>query len=242
MTDSKPEIFQSCGIGFKTPAIPEEYQSNSDIQAQIFLRKSYPCGRKDESNLLPFIFEAPKMPMNNEFQLVFEAPNELLECPDNIQTMQWNGDVVENQVQVTAPAPAQEFSLVNSLANLSAENYTEHIPQILEVMQPAPISNNQMSKILDQNSGGGLVNFLSNMQDASKTKETKGTKRRPEILVNTEGQLLSNSMFLSKGGPKASNKGQNKVADTDLLSDRTMAVLKLVESLEANPPGFKGTA
>merc|ERR1719219_2845391 len=115
--------------------------------------------------------------MNNEFQLLFEAPNELLECPE---TMQWNGDVVENQVvQVTAPPPApQEFSLVNSLANLSAENYTEHIPQILEVMQPAPISNNQMSKILDQNSGGSLVNFLSNMQDASKNKETKGTKRR----------------------------------------------------------------
>ena len=81
MTDSKPEILQSCGIGFKTPAIPGEYQSNSDIKAEIFLRKSYPCGRKDESNPLPFIFEAPKMPMNNEFQLVFEAPNELLECP-----------------------------------------------------------------------------------------------------------------------------------------------------------------
>jgi len=223
MTDSKPEILQSCGIGFKTPAIPEECQTKSDIEARIFLRKSYPCGRKDESNQLPFIFEAPKMPMNNEFQLVFEAPNELLECPD-IQTMQWNGDVVENQVQATAPAP-QEFSLVNSLANLSAENYTEHIPQILEVMQPAPISNNQMAKILDQNSGGGLVNFLSNMktmQDVSKTQETKGTKRRPETLVNTEGQLLSNSMFLSKGGPKASNKGQNKVADFDLLSDRTL--------------------
>merc|ERR1712141_901682 len=177
--------------------------------------------------------------------------------------MQWNGDVVENQVvQVTAPPPApQEFSLVNSLANLSAENYNEHIPQILEVMQPAPISNNQMSKILDQNSGGGLVNFLSNMQDASKTK---GTKRRPEKpvnpegqllsnsmylskggpkasnkgqnkvaenLVNTEGQVLSNSVFLSKGGPKASNKGQNKAADFDLLSDHSLAVLSIVESL-----------
>ena len=80
------------------------------------------------------------------------------------------------------------------------------------------------------------------IQNPEVEAETKGTKRRPEILVNTEGQLLSNSMFLSKGGPKASNKGQNKVADTDLLSDRTMAVLKLVESLEANPPGFKGTA
>merc|ERR1719242_2834387 len=104
MADSKPEIFQSCGIGFKTPAIPEEYQSNSDIQAEIFLRKSYPCGRKDESNPLPFIFEAPKIVNEPWSSFVFEAPKELLECPD-IQTMQWNGDVVENQVQVTAPPP-----------------------------------------------------------------------------------------------------------------------------------------
>ncbi len=104
-------------------------------------------------------------------------------------------DSVEKE---TAPPPApQEFSLVNSLANLSAENYNEHIPQILEVMQPAPISNNQMAKILDQNSGGGLVNFLSNMkpmQDASKAQETKGTKRGPQNPVNSEGQLLSNSI------------------------------------------------
>ena len=177
--------------------------------------------------------EAPSLIQNPEV----EAEPKTMEVIDSIiSTM----DSVEKE---TAPPPApQEFSLVNSLANLSAENYNEHIPQILEVMQPAPISNNQMAKILDQNSGGGLVNFLSNMktmQDVSKTQETKGTKRRPETLVNTEGQLLSNSVFLSKGGPKASNKGQNKVADFDLLSDHTKAVLNIVESLEANPPGLK---
>ena len=64
IADPKQEIFQSCGLAFKTPAIPKEYQSNSDIQARIFLRKPYPCGRQDESNKLNFVFEAPKLADN----------------------------------------------------------------------------------------------------------------------------------------------------------------------------------
>ena len=59
--DQTQETFQSCGIAFKTPQIQPEYQCGSDIHAQIFLRKTYPCGRKDESNKLPFIFETPKL-------------------------------------------------------------------------------------------------------------------------------------------------------------------------------------
>ena len=82
ITDPKPEIFQSCGIAFTTPVIPKEFQSNSEIQANIFLRKSYPCGRKDKSNKLPFIFEPS------------------LDC-----TMEWIADVVgniKNPIQLTA--------------------------------------------------------------------------------------------------------------------------------------------
>ena len=68
MADPKPEIFQSCGLAFKTPLIPKEYQSNSDIDARIFLRKPYPCGRQDESNKLDFVFEAPKLVDNHVLQ------------------------------------------------------------------------------------------------------------------------------------------------------------------------------
>merc|ERR1719350_719859 len=156
-----------------------------------------------------------------------------------------------NQVQVTAPPPPQEFSLVNSLADLNAENFDEQFPQIFEIMQPAPTPNSQMAEILEQTSDGGLVNFLCKL----KTQETKGKKRRPENTTNPDGQLLSNSRFLSKGGAKANYQGQNEEEDFNLLSDRTMETLKIndqappteilldiVHSLEANPPEFKGTA
>jgi hypothetical protein len=358
IADPKPEIFQSCGLAFKTPVIPKEFQSSSEIKANIFLRKSYPCGRKDESNKLPFIFEAPKIP-------VFEAPKELLEI------MEWNGDVVENQVQVIAsPAPShavtlvqnpagesypmgstqefsqvnshadgpsvenygnvvenqvqviappthtvtlvqnpegesyrmglpQDFSHVNSLADCPrnvvdnqvqevqvtaapqelslskniellsknmdqapstefvinfaldaddpiVENYNEKFPsQIFEDLQPVvlPTPNSQMAKILAQTSNGGLVDLLCNFQqkqeeNASKTcneydasppgKEIAGRKRRPQNPVKPDGQLHSNVENTSKGGKKASNKGQEEVEDFKLLSDRTLKILTLI--------------
>merc|ERR1719278_310030 len=122
-----------------------------------------------------------------------------------------------NQVVTAPPPPAQEFSLVNSLADLNAENFDEQFPQIFEIIQPTPTPNIQMAEILEQTSDGGLVNFLCKL----KTQETKGKKRRPENPTCSEGQLLSNSRFLSKGGAKANCQGQNEDEDFNLLSDRT---------------------
>jgi len=68
MADPKPEIFQSCGLAFKTSLIPREYQSNSDNEAKKFLRKPYPGGQQDESNKLDFVFEAPMMVDNHVLQ------------------------------------------------------------------------------------------------------------------------------------------------------------------------------
>ena len=76
-----------------------------------------------------------------------------------------------------------------------------------------------------------LCNFQQ-MQDAPKFQETKGTKRRPENPTDSDGQLLSNSINLSKGGPKASNRGQDDEAEDlyDLLSDFTNEQLTISQN------------
>jgi hypothetical protein len=133
-------------------------------------------------------------------------------------------------------------------ADQSVENYNEKFPsQIFEDLQPVvlPTPNSQMAKILAQTSNGGLVDLLCNFQqkqeeNASKTsntnteapsppgKEIAGRKRRPQNPVKPDGQLHSNVENTSKGGKKASNKGQEEVEDFKLLSDRTLKILTLI--------------
>jgi len=55
-----------------------------------------------------------------------------------------------------------------------------------------------------------------------------GRKCRPQNHVKSDGQLHSNVENTSKGGKKASNKGQEEVEDFKLLSDRTLKILTLI--------------
>merc|ERR1712045_931748 len=100
--------------------------------------------------------------------------------------------------------------------------------------------NSEMAKILAQASNGSLVEFLANSQQeeeqasntndnntghASPLSEKKPTKRSAQNPVNSEGKMLSNSIYLTNGGPKPRKKvqedtSQNPVnlGDFDLLS------------------------
>merc|ERR1712045_521345 len=120
--------------------------------------------------------------------------------------------------------------------------------------------NSEMAKILAQASNGSLVEFLANSQQeeekasntnnnntghASPPSEKKPTKRSAQNPVNSEGKMLSNSIYLTNGGPKPRKKGQEDASknnntttdapnlllvhsdDFDLLSERTMKILTI---------------
>merc|ERR1712119_184011 len=140
----------------------------------------------------------------------------------------------------------------NNESNVENYNAIEQFPsEIFEQTSTDP--NSEMAKILAQASNGSLVEFLANSQQeegkASNTNdnnaEKKPTKRSAQNLVNSEGKMLSNSIYLTNGGPKPRKKGQEDASknnntttdapnllpvhsdDFDLLSERTMKILTI---------------
>jgi len=106
IADPEAEIFQSCGLVFKTPGIPKEYQSNSDILARIFLRKAYPCGRQDESNKLNFVFEPPKLADNLIQETAPGSPTQTVILMQN-----------DSGGEVCTMRPPQKFPQINHIAS-----------------------------------------------------------------------------------------------------------------------------
>ena len=192
MADPKLEIFQSCGLAFKTPLIPKEYQSNSDIEAKIFLRKPYPCGRQDESNKLDFVFEAPKL-VDNQVQKTAPVspipPIEPIDDPIYVGNptphfddgfvfpseifAKTSIDHVGVQPQVTA-APKKLVALQNVDQAMTTKYIIDHAESNVENAIEKFLSknsdetltdpNSQIAKIFAQTSNRSLVGFLSNQQ------------------------------------------------------------------------------
>ena len=68
----------------------------------------------------------------------------------------------------------------------------------------------------------------------SPPSEKRPPKRSAQNPVNSEGQMLSNSIHLTNGGPKPRKKGQKDISqnpvdlgDFDLLSERTWKLLTI---------------
>merc|ERR1711988_866876 len=221
-------------------------------------------------------------------------PQELSQL-NNLSNIENYGNMVENheeEVQKLAPkelvtlqnvlqAPSTEYIInfianaeSNSKSNVEDYNAIEQFPsEIFDQTSTDP--NSQMAKILAQASNGSLVEFLANSQQeegkASNTNdnnaEKKPTKRSAQNLVNSEGKMLSNSIYLTNGGPKPRKKGQEDASKTnngttealnllpvnsgdfDLLSDTTMKLLtianqelsdEILEDIENSVNEFKG--
>merc|ERR1712119_57417 len=147
----------------------------------------------------------------------------------------------------------------NNESNVENYNAIEQFPsEIFEQTSTDP--NSEMAKILAQASNGSLVEFLANSQQeeekatntndnntghASPLSEKRPPKRSAQNPVNSEGKMLSNSIYLTNGGPKPRKKGQEddsktnngttealnllpvNSGDFDLLSDTTMKLLTI---------------
>jgi len=158
-------------------------------------------------------------------------------------------------LQNVLQAPSTEY-IINFIANAESNtksnvedyNAIEQFPsEIFDQTSTDP--NSQMAKILAQALNGSLVEFLVNSkqeeENASNTNdnntghisppsEKKPTKRSAQNSVNSEGKMLSNSIFLTNGGPKPRKKVQEDISqnpvnlgDFDLLSERTLKLLTI---------------
>jgi len=180
---------------------------------------------------LPFIFEAPKL-------AIFDAKVPQQASPPSVNFPIQNPEIImELPLIFEASLPSLNFPFQNPGIEATLETME---PQQPHQQDTSHVSAAELSRILDQIDTDGLVESLCNLTHVSNANtyeappppvyvpiqnpeveaETKGTKRRPQNPVNSEGQLLSNSIYLSKGGPKASNRGQDEAEDLyDLLSD-----------------------
>merc|ERR1712038_1266425 len=194
IADPKQEIFQSCGLAFKTPAIPKEYRSDSDIQAGIFLRKPYPCGRQDESNKLNFVFEAPKLadnlvqdtapgpPTQTVILMQNDSAGEICTmgppqgCPqinhvagqnyiNNLGNIEWNVDQVGCPVvQGTAVSPPVP-NLVTLVQNPIEENLAQNPEAEIYTVRP-PQELSQLNTLANvENYGNTVENRVEEVQN-----------------------------------------------------------------------------
>jgi len=207
IADPEAEIFQSCGLVFKTPGIPKEYQSNSDILARIFLRKAYPCGRQDESNKLNFVFEPPKWADNliqetapgSPTQTVILMQNDsagevcTMRTPqkfpqinhvasqnhiNNFGNMEWNVDQVGCLVvQETAPSPSLPH-LVTFGQNPLEENLVQNPEGEIYTMGP-PQELSQLNTLAN----------VENHRNMIENHEEEVQKLAPQELVTLQNVL-----------------------------------------------------
>lgn len=188
--------------------------------------------KKHESNKLAFIFETPKIPIldatvqTHQQDLSHNTTAEMLVDQFSIMNVQHqNGDIC-NLTQVTNIEPSPSLVYVQ---NPVVDTRTEAMEPQQHQQDNYLVSTDELSWLLNQIDADGLVESTSSLTQVSNAntyevqpvivyepiqnleieEETpKGTKHRPENPTDSDGQFLSNSVFLSKGGAKASNFDQ----------------------------------
>jgi len=207
-------------------------------------REIYTMGQPQELsqlNALSNVENYGNMVENHEEEVQKLAPKELVTLQNVLQAK-------PTEYIINFIANGESNSESNTKSNVEENNAIEQFPsEIFDQTSTDP--NSQMAKILAQALNGSLVEFLVNSkqeeENASNTNdnntghisppsEKKPTKRSAQNSVNSEGKMLSNSIFLTNGGPKPRKKVQEDISqnpvnlgDFDLLSERTLKLLTI---------------
>merc|ERR1712038_253236 len=178
-------------------------------------------------------------PFGNFENHVEEVQAQVTAAPQKLVTLQ-NVDQAMTTKYIIDIITNNESNVENNIEKFPSKNLDESSTD----------TNSRMAKIFAQTSNGSLVEFLANQQleeeNASKTNEAntgystsppsekRPPKRSAQNPVNSKGEMLSNSIHLTNGGPKPRKKGQEdtsqnpvNLGDFDLLSERTWKLLTI---------------